>query len=165
MHTLHSNIATLVRLGFSGLLEQLQDCHIVPRCTYAWRPLACLPILMTFAFSNVYKDWPAQCRLALQVNHNLAMLWLILLTRMSMNSARMIGTIISLGQPQHVTVAEAEQRRKERTRNAQRLAAATLTRTRKLCREESEPLRLGRLLHATMPGLRCASKLARPSSL
>jgi hypothetical protein len=39
------------------------------------------------------------------------------------------------GQPRHVTVAEAEQRRKERTRDARRRAAATL----KLRREEREP--------------------------
>jgi hypothetical protein len=38
----------------------------------------------------------------------------------------MMGTIVSLGQPLHVTVAEAEQRRKERTRDARRRAAATL---------------------------------------
>ena len=39
------------------------------------------------------------------------------------------------GQPWHVTVAEAEQRRKERTRDARRRAAATLKRRR----EEREP--------------------------
>ena len=39
------------------------------------------------------------------------------------------------GQPRHVTVAEAEQRRKERTRDARRRAAATLKRRR----EEREP--------------------------
>ncbi len=39
------------------------------------------------------------------------------------------------GQPRHVTVAEAEQRHKERTSDAQRKAAATLKRRR----EEREP--------------------------
>jgi hypothetical protein len=39
------------------------------------------------------------------------------------------------GQPRHITVAEAEQRRKERTSNARRRAAATL----RLHWEEREP--------------------------
>ena len=36
--------------------------------TYAWRTLACLPILKTTAFTNVDKDWQAQRRLSLYHN-------------------------------------------------------------------------------------------------
>jgi hypothetical protein len=66
MLALHSNIATSVSVGY------LNNDRTVMFCTYAWRPLACLPILKTTAFNNVDKDWQAQCRLALQVYHNAA---------------------------------------------------------------------------------------------
>jgi hypothetical protein len=51
MHALHSNIATSVSVG------SLNNNRTVISSTYAWRPLACLPILKTSAFSNVNKDW------------------------------------------------------------------------------------------------------------
>jgi hypothetical protein len=48
---------------FSGLLGRTPMSS-----TYAWRPLACLPILETTAFSNVYKDWQEQRQLVLYHN-------------------------------------------------------------------------------------------------
>jgi hypothetical protein len=62
VHALHSNIATSVSVG------SLNNDRTVMSSTYAWRPLACLPILKTSAFSNVDKDWQAQRRLALYHN-------------------------------------------------------------------------------------------------
>ena len=59
MYALHYNIATSVSVG------SLNNDRTVMSRTYAWRPLACLPILKTSAFSNVDKDWQAQRLLAL----------------------------------------------------------------------------------------------------
>jgi hypothetical protein len=53
MHALHSNIATSVSVG------SLNNDRTVMSRTYAWRPLACLPVLKTTAFSNDDKDLPA----------------------------------------------------------------------------------------------------------
>ena len=57
-----SNIDTLISVG------SLNNNRTVMSCTYAWRPLACMPILKTTAFTNVDKDWQAQRRLGLYHN-------------------------------------------------------------------------------------------------
>ena len=62
MHTLHSNIVTSVSVS------SLNNDRTVMSSTYAWRPLACLPFLKTFAFINV--DWQAQRWLASALYHN-----------------------------------------------------------------------------------------------
>jgi hypothetical protein len=64
MHALHSNITTSV------LIVSLNNDRTVmsSTVTYAWRPLACLPIVKTSAFSNADKNWQAHRQLALYHN-------------------------------------------------------------------------------------------------
>jgi hypothetical protein len=64
VYALYSNIASSVSVG------SLNNNRTVMSSTYAWRPLACLPIQKTSAFSNVDNDWQAQCQLASALYHN-----------------------------------------------------------------------------------------------
>jgi hypothetical protein len=64
MHALPFKIATSV----SGLLDQLQDCHVQHLCLETPQFSACLPFQKTSAFSNVI--WQAQCQLASALYHN-----------------------------------------------------------------------------------------------
>jgi hypothetical protein len=64
VYALYSKIASSVSVG------SLNNDRTVMSNTYAWRPLACLPIQKTSAFSNVDNDWQAQRQLASALYHN-----------------------------------------------------------------------------------------------